>query len=437
MSTIADLLRHRLGDAARVAAPDELSGDWQTRLQATLAAGEPLPAAVFPTTLEHLAAAIATAHQERWSVLVCGGGSKLSWGKPARGLQLLVSTQELTEPCERAVGDLTATAAAGMKLADLQAQLRPSGQFLPLDPAYPEAATLGGIVATADAGSWRQRYGGPRDLLLGLSFVRADGAIAKAGGRVVKNVAGYDLMKLLTGSYGSLGAIAQLTFRTYPLPEASATVLAAGELAAIARARTTLLQSVLTPTAVDLLSAELTAALGSPGQPSLLVRFQSIPASVREQVQRWTQGAESLGLSVQTWAEREEEDLWRQLNRWVRGTDNAAIACKVGLLPNQTPALLEALARLPQQPSHGQFHASSGVGYLCLPAETPAAAIADLRRLCEAHQGYLTLLEAPLALKQQLDPWGYSGNAIAAMQAIKQQFDPAHRLSPGRFLVEA
>ncbi len=117
---------------------------------------------------------------------------------------------------------------AGLKLADLQAFLAPSGQFLPLDPSYADNATIGGIIATADAGTWRQRYGGVRDLILGFSFIRHDGEIAKAGGRVVKNVAGYDMMKLFTGSYGTLGIIDQITLRLYPETANSETLIITG-----------------------------------------------------------------------------------------------------------------------------------------------------------------------------------------------------------------
>ncbi|NES72750.1 MAG: FAD-binding oxidoreductase, partial [Okeania sp. SIO2D1] len=201
-------------------------------------------------------------------------------------VDLVVSTQKLNRIVEHAVEDLTVSVEAGVKLADLQQRLRAAGQFLPLDPAYPETATLGGILATADAGSWRQRYGGVRDLVLGLSVVRADGEIAKAGGKVVKNVAGYDLMKLFVASYGTLGIISEVTLRTYPLLKASQTVAAAGDESAIAKLTESLLCSALTPTAIDLLSTRLVEDLALGNGFGLLVRFQSLGASVEEQSQR-------------------------------------------------------------------------------------------------------------------------------------------------------
>ncbi len=236
---------------------------------------------IFPSTVDMLAAIVKQASQAGWRILICGNGSKLTWGNITKDIQLVISTQKCDRLIEHAVGDLTVTVEAGMKLVDLQTKLRSHNQFLPIDPSYPDTATLGGIVATADTGSWRERYGGVRDLLLGLSFVRADGAIAKAGGRVVKNVAGYDLMKLFTGAYGTLGIISQLTFRTFPTIATSQTLLLTGKADKIAQATQTIRNSGLTPTAMDLLSSSLIKQLGLDENVGLIVRWQTIPESIR------------------------------------------------------------------------------------------------------------------------------------------------------------
>ncbi|MEO1070577.1 MAG: FAD-binding oxidoreductase, partial [Cyanobacteria bacterium J06638_6] len=204
-------------------------------------------AIVYPTTEAELAAVMACAHEHRWRVLPSGSGSKLTWGGVGNGVDLVVSTARLNQVIDHAVGDMTLTAQAGVKLSELVPRLAQHDQFLAVDPAYPDRATLGGIVATADTGSLRQRYGGLRDMLIGISFVRYDGAIAKAGGRVVKNVAGYDLMKLMTGSYGTLGIISQLTFRLYPGQDVSKTVATTGSATAVAALVSTLRLSPLTP----------------------------------------------------------------------------------------------------------------------------------------------------------------------------------------------
>ena len=159
----------------------------------------------------------------------------------------IVSTQKLDRLIAHAVGDLTVTVEAGMKFAKLQEILATAGQFLPLDPAYPDRASIGGIIATADTGSLRHRYGGVRDLLLGITFVRADGKIAKAGGRVVKNVAGYDMMKLFTGAYGTLGILTEVTFRVYPLPTTEGTVILTGAADKLANLAKILLSKYFDP----------------------------------------------------------------------------------------------------------------------------------------------------------------------------------------------
>lgn len=153
---------------------------------------------VYPQTPEQLGTVVSLARQNQWRILPCGSGSKLHWGGIPKDINIVVSTARMNQLIDHASGDLTVTVQAGMKYAELQKILAATGQFLALDPSYSDRATIGGIVATADTGSLRQRYNSVRDQLLGISFVRADGQLTKAGGRVVKNVAGYDLMKLLT-----------------------------------------------------------------------------------------------------------------------------------------------------------------------------------------------------------------------------------------------
>jgi glycolate oxidase FAD binding subunit len=340
-----------------------------------------------------------------------------------------VSTGRLNRLVEHAVGDLTVTAEAGMKFADLQQILATAGQFLPIDPAYPQQATLGGIVATADAGSLRHRYRGVRDLLLGMTFVRSDGKIATAGGRVVKNVAGYDLMKLFSGSYGTLGIISQVTFRVYPLPETSGTVVLTGEAETLAQAVQILLSSALTPTAVDLLSPDLIAKLGLGKGTGLIVRFQSIAESVKQQSARLLEVGEKLGLLADICSENDEHQLWQTLLETIwDSAKNSGVICKIGVRPSEAVKLID---KFPVQDA--LIHAGSGLGVLRFEAAT-AETLLQIRRGCEAKGGFLTVLAAPVALKQDLDVWGYTGSAIDLMQRIKQQFDPQNILNPNRFL---
>ena len=402
---------------------------WQERVEKAVAPGTSIACTVYPNTQEELAALIACARQNRWRVLPCGSGSKLDWGGLVEGVNIAVSTARLNRLVEHAVGDLTVTAAAGMKFADLQAVLGAAGQFLPIDPAYPQQATLGGIIATADTGSLRHRYRGVRDLLLGITFVRSDGKIAVAGGRVVKNVAGYDLMKLFTGSYGTLGIISQVTFRVYPLPESSGTVILTGEAGALAQAAQILLSSALTPTAVDLLSPDLVTKLGLGKGTGLIVRFQSIAESVQQQSARLLEVGEKLGLQGTKCSENDEHQLWQRLpeTMWNCNT-KSAIICKIGIRPSEA---VKAINELPIQDA--LIHAGSGLGVLRFETAT-AETLLQVRQKCEAKGGFLTVLVAPTDIKQELDVWGYTGSAIDVMGRIKQQFDPENILSPNRFL---
>lgn len=264
-----------------------MADQWDDSLAATLplSLGTARPPVVYPSTEAELAEVMACAHQNQWRILPCGSGSKLAWGSLAEGIDVVVSTARLNQVIDHAVGDMTLTAQAGLTLAELAPILASANQFLALDPAYSQRATLGGVVATGDAGSLRQRYGGVRDMLLGLTLVRYDGQVAKAGGRVVKNVAGYDLMKLLTGSYGTLGIISQLTFRLFPRQDASKTVVIPGLASTLENLLARVRRSSLTPVALDLLSPALTERLGYGAELALVARFQSIAPGVVEQVE--------------------------------------------------------------------------------------------------------------------------------------------------------
>ncbi|PSP18409.1 MAG: FAD-binding oxidoreductase [Cyanobacteria bacterium QS_8_64_29] len=432
MDDIASVLA---AEQAEVQPWEALSDRWQRQLSAGLAGSEPPTCLVLPETQQALAGVMAAAHQQGWSVLPCGTASKLGWGGPAERAQLALSTQRLNRLVDHAAGDLTVTAEAGMTLAALQATLHQHGQFLPLDPAYPETATLGGIVATADSGSWRQQYGGVRDLTIGITFARADGQLARGGGRVVKNVAGYDLMKLMAGAWGTLGVISQLSFRVYPLPAASQTALLAGDAGAMAEAARVLRRSPLTPTAADGLGTGTAAQLGLGSAMALVVRFQSSRAGVERQIAWIKEWAQAQSVTVRCYGGDDEAALWQQLRQLTRSpAGTGAVTAKIGLRPSAAIAWLQALDAATEGSGRTLIHLRSGIGRLHLPQGSDRDRIAGLRSRCEAQGGYLTLLDAPAELKQQIDPWGYPGNALAPMRRLKQQFDPHRLLRPGGFV---
>lgn len=404
---------------------------WQTKISQAVVEVDVPTYLVFPSTTDVLQQIVKLAAQERWRILICGNGSKLGWGGLSKDIQLVISLQKCDRLIEHAVGDLTVTVEAGMKLRDLQEKLRSHGQFLPIDLSYADA-TLGGIVATADAGSWRQRYGGVRDLLLGLSFVRADGEIAKAGGRVVKNVAGYDLMKLFTGAYGTLGIISQLTFRTYPLIATSQTLLLTGQADKIAPIAQTIRNSGLTPVAMDLLSTVVLKRSNLGTGIGLIICWQTIPESIEQQIEQVKSIARHLDLTIIEYSDRAEAELWQGISTATATDREAVVVCKIGIAPNEVVNFLQL--KVVENEVAVRVHASSGIGRLQMDS-IDKSIIQQLRSHCQQNYGFLTILDAPKALKQQLDIWGYSGNALKTMQAIKNQFDPQNILNPNRFLV--
>jgi glycolate oxidase FAD binding subunit len=406
---------------------------WQEKIQSIVTDSIDNTYLVFPKTDRELAETIELANQKQWRIIAGGSGTKLTWGNLTNNIQLIISSQKCDRVIEYAVGDLTVTVEAGVKLVDLQQQLQAEGQFLPIDPAYPQQATIGGIIATADTGSWRQRYGGIRDLVLGLSFVRADGKVAKAGGRVVKNVAGYDLMKLFAGAYGTLGYITEVTLRTYPLPEASQTLIITGAAEEIESLIQTIRNSSLTPTAMDLLSAKAIELLELGNSCGLILRWQTIIASIESQIATVKEIDRSSNLQFTVYRHREETNLWQKINEIFWNTNFAStVIGKIGITPTASVELLQELNLFGPE-NLAIIHAGSGIGTVRLP-EVSVTEIEKLQFFCQQHGGYLTILDAPRDLKSQLDLWGYRGNAMSMMQALARQFDPQQILNPGRFL---
>lgn len=374
---------------------------------------------VIPNTKDMLSQFMKVCGEQQWRIYPIGNGSKISWGKSPNEFDFFVSTVKQNNIIEHAVDDLIITVESGMTINELQKYLSTHGQFFPIDACYQEEATIGGIVATANAGSWRQRYGGVRDLILGISFLRSDGQEVKAGGKVVKNVAGYDLMKLFTGSYGNLGLITSVTLRLFPIPSDSATILVTGEIEAIKKLRTTIVCSGLTPTCADLLSPSIVQNFDLGNNLALLLRFQSISASVKQQLSQIQTWATELDLTTHTYQSEAELQLWQKTKQLSSiTTDNKNILCKIGIISNQT---VDFLANCQ---GDCVLNISTGVGYGVFPTSTSVTALKNLRELCEENSGFLTILEANVEIKEKIEPWGYVGNIQRMMRILKEKFDP-------------
>ncbi len=375
-----------------------------------------------PGSVAEVAAVLRATAAEGPSIVARGGGTKIGWGGPPRSAEVLLDLAELTGVLEHNPGDLVVRAEAGLPLAALQDRLAGSGQRLALDP--PEAgATLGGVVATAASGPRRLRYGTPRDLLIGITVVLADGSVAHAGGKVVKNVAGYDLGKLFAGSFGTLGVVVETTWRLHPLPATAGVVLlpfdgpdAGGAL--VAR----IAGSQLVPAAVEL---DLPAATGGSGR--LAVLFEGVGPAVRAQADA------AAGLHPEATVDAEPPG-WFGERPWADGR----VGLQVSLAPAALPTLLHALAGVQREfglAASVRGRALTGALEVSWPdTDAVPAGLDRLRRELLGCDGSVVVAAAPTARKHTLDVWGPSGDAMGLMRRVKAQFDPAGRLSPGRFV---
>ncbi|HZN50081.1 MAG TPA: FAD-binding oxidoreductase [Methylomirabilota bacterium] len=424
---------------AAVGAPNVLTG---VELSPYVVEGRTPEAAVFPGSVDEVAAVIGLAAEAARPVTPWGGGTAVSVGMPAAPGGLVLGLRRLSRLLEHEPGDLTASAEAGMTVEAFQTALRGRGQWVSLDPADARLATLGGVLAANASGPRRHLYGTARDLLIGVTVVTADGAIVRGGGKVVKNVAGYDLPKLFVGSYGTLGVIVEATVKLRPLPEHERLVCVPFDrLKDAGAAVKTLLAGDLIPNAIDLLDAAAAAALEAEG-PALVVGFDGL----REQVD-W-QCAE-LSRLVAACGGREgrplPDDTWPRLGTAARAAFPATAAVMAfSVLPGQVADLMEqgaGVARARGLASAWAAHAGVGVVRAALAsddrAKQPApiaALLQEWRNLARAGGGHGTLEWAPLAVKSQVPVWDDPGAAGRIMERIKAQLDPRNILNPGRFV---
>ncbi len=363
-------------------------------------------------TTAELAAVMAATAPDGARVVVRGRGTKLDWGAPPEAVDVLVDVGAMDQVIEHAAGDLVVKVQAGVTLAALGEHLAPAGQRLVLGEVVP-GSTVGGAIATALSGPLRLGYASARDLILGVTVVTADGTVAHGGGKVVKNVAGYDLAKLFTGSYGTLGIIAEAVLRLHPLPEATAWVTAtypdfraaAGPVAAV-------LGSQLVPAAVEV------DRPGPGGGVSVAVAVDGSRSGVEG---RGEKVAALMGPGAEASA---QAPAW-----W--GSLPAPTVIKV-------TAELAALAGVGDAlPGAVRGSAGSGILYQAVPSSSGpdelTALVVDARRLAAAGGGFAVVLGAPAAMKRGVDVWG-PVPGLALMRQVKAVFDPDRRLAPGRFV---
>ncbi|GAA2871221.1 hypothetical protein Acy02nite_29460 [Actinoplanes cyaneus] len=360
------------------------------------------------------AAALVTAARGL-AVVIRGGATKLGWGPPPRELDLIIDTRRLAGVVEHAAGDLITVVRAGTPMAELHGL---PGQQLALDA--PPSATAGGTVAANASGPRRLRYGTARDLLIGITVVRPDGTITKAGGKVVKNVAGYDLGKLYTGAFGTLGLITECVFRLHPVPAASLWVRAVAPPLHAAK--------IL---AGQFAASALEVNAGPGAEPELAVLLEGTAAGVRE---RAAAVAELLGGEVSP-----EPPQWWDVPPWPADGVGVKLTGRLSQVPALVATAVGAGATV-------RGSAGAGVLYAGLAVDQGDAGVTADQRTVEAGRavellraaavragGHAVVLTAPAGVRETLDMWG-PVHGLALMRRVKDQFDPGHRFAPGRFV---
>jgi len=402
--------------------------------------------AIIPDTVEQVSQAVALANQQGLTLITRGGGSRLNLGGIPERFDVLLETTKLTRLLEHEAPDLTCHVEAGITLAELQAKLATKGQWLALDPSDAQQATIGGILASNASGPKRLRYGTARDMVIGLRVVQASGEIARSGGSVVKNVAGYDLNKLYIGSLGTLGIIVEANFKLQPYPTNERTLILTFSNAEDAMGTViALTNSLLTPSAIELIDSNAASdmddffglTLPTNGY-TLAVNFEGSTSSIARQLDE-TQllARKNDALLSDDLIGKAQDEFWNIVREHTQGT----ITCKAIVLVSMMGNYLKVIKQVCEKhelEAAVVAHAGNGILYIELrPVDATfrlVEAIKELRLHALEARGSMVIERCPSDLKRRVSVWGEPGQNFFLMQRIKQQFDSKGTFVKGRFV---
>lgn len=400
---------------------------------------------VLPGSVREMQDVLRFASEKGLSVMLAGAGTKLGIGNLPQKVDVILATTRLNSVVEYEPADLTVTVEAGIRLAALQAELAQHRQFFPLNPPYADRCTLGGIVATNASGSFRLRHGTARNQVLGMQVVHANGTVVKSGGKVVKNVAGYDLNKLYIGAFGTLGIITEITLKLAPIPTQQAILTT--QFQSIQDAVDTGLCIVGSQTLPMFVNLFVNSELGDRGnsatinekKPTLVVGFGGDPETVAWQLARCQEIMEqnsAMGVtSIEGESQQRLQDTMQKFPEVNEASDR--IIVKVNLKRTDIAKFAE---KFPEETGEIMTLLGNGVLYLAIPIDSVndfqllADTLTQLRQRAMEAQGNLIIEAAPPELKRHIDVWGSVGNTLRLMKQIKAKFDADGLLNPGRFV---
>jgi glycolate oxidase FAD binding subunit len=431
-------LKEMVGDANVIQDPD--------RVKAYTVDSLTPRAVVSPGSVEEVSKVLAYAYSEKLSVAPRGNGTKMAQGGIPRKLDVVLSMLRINRITEHDVPNLSLSVQAGMTLSAVQEKLAGTGKgsFLPLDPPYTEKATIGGIIATNGSGPRRYLYSTARDLLLGLKAVFPNGDIVAFGGKTVKNVSGYDMTKLMIGSWGALGVITEITTKLLPLPEASASLLVSFEDLAKAGSLTRkVLHSSLLPSAMELMDGTAASQLGEKGKYLVAFSLEGVGDAVERQVREIGEmGTKEGATGLKVLKGQEDRTFWMQVRDFAL-VSQAPIILKSNFVISKQSGVLGNYEKMAQTAGVGCAfigHAGSGIltTYLTENGIMKIDPVIDLIRKFTAeaakHDGNLVVESCPSELKARVSVWGQPRADVIMMRRLKERVDPAGVLNPGRFV---
>ncbi len=402
---------------------------------------------VLPETEDEIAAVLKHADLNGLTINIMGGGTKRGFGGLNEKADLLLSLEKYTGIVEHTPGDMTVTVRSGTRFKDLQDYLAKHNQKISLDPFWPQNATIGGVIAANESGPKRLGYGSARDAVIGLRTVYPDGKVIRSGGRVVKNVAGYDMNKLFIGSMGTLGVISEITLKLRPIPKCESLVLvsfATGDLEEIKAFAVKVLDSMIEPVSLELLNPALSDKLAGINSYTVAMSFEDVESSVRyQEVFVGNMLPKDAKLSISS---KENADLF--WDRFYRHIPNGAhkelpiqteASFKIGTVNLDAVKVLKETELLQDKfnvkiESHGGL--GHGLSQVTIRGAEPdvANAAVNVRQIAEKDGGYAIAKHLPFELRKKVDVWGNKPSYFFLLQGIKTKVDPNKTLSPNRFI---